>query len=58
MNIKRWNGNKKKYYLKESKQIEERKTETNYKVANTKDVLLAIKKCNKKYAKALKRLAD
>ncbi|WP_434307639.1 hypothetical protein [Clostridium botulinum] len=58
MNIKRWNGNKKKYYLKKSKQIEERKTETNYKVANTKDVLLAIKKFNKKYAKALKKLAD
>lgn len=46
--------------MKNSKKeaIEERKTETSYKVVNTKDVIRSIKKCNKKYAKALKKLAD
>ncbi|EPY2277949.1 hypothetical protein ACXAT3_002701 [Clostridium sporogenes] len=46
--------------MKNSKKeaIKERETEKNYKVANTKDVIRSIKKCNKKYAKALKKLAD
>ncbi|WP_460284830.1 hypothetical protein [Clostridium botulinum] len=46
--------------MKNSKKetIEERKAENNYKVANTKNVIQSIKKCNKKYAKAFKKLAD
>ncbi|APR02396.1 TPA: hypothetical protein ACXDAY_002089 [Clostridium botulinum] len=50
MNVKRWNDNKNK--------LKEKKTSQNYTVANTKDVILSIKKCNRKYAKALKKLAD
>lgn len=60
MKIYRWKG--KIYSIKRKgdenmENIKKKSNDVMYKVAKTKDVLNAIKKCNKKYDKAMKNLA-
>jgi hypothetical protein len=68
MNIQKWTGNSKKIMRTKKKMdkrgeerimemIKKELRETKFVKADTKNVLSAIKKCNKKYDKAMRNLA-